>query len=171
LPISPYLAKLRRVIGHDLVLLPSVAVIPRDADGRVLIVRSRESGHWQTIGGAVDPDEAPPDAARREALEEAAVTLEIGAVLAVLGGPEFRTTYANGDQVAYMVCVFEAWIIAGEPHPDRDEISEVAWREPSELSSVDFNRLNRTLIDAVLPVLQGAASQIPPGGIEPPLRP
>ncbi len=169
--ISPYLANLRRAIGHDLVLLPSVAVVPRDADGRILIVRSRESGHWQTIGGAVDPDEAPTDAARREALEEVGVTLEIGAVLAVLGGPEFRVTYVNGDRVAYMVCVFDAWITAGEPHPDREEISEVAWRAPSEFSSIDFNELNRTLIDAVLPVLPGAASRVPPGGIEPPLRP
>jgi 8-oxo-dGTP pyrophosphatase MutT (NUDIX family) len=150
LTISPYLARLRRVIGHDLLLVASVAVLPRDAAGRILLVRSCETGRWQTIGGAVEPDEAPADAARREALEEAGVTLELGAVLAVLGGPEYRVTYPNGDRVAYVVSVFDARISAGEPHPDGEEISEIAWWKSSELDSVDLDGINRALLAAAL---------------------
>jgi len=147
LAISPYLARLRRVIGHELLLVASVAVIPRDASGRILLVRSRETGRWQTIGGAVEPDEAPAEAARREALEETGVTLEL---VAVLGGPQYRVTYPNGDQVAYVVSVFDARISAGEPDPDGEEISEVAWRKSSELDAVDLDELNRALLKAAL---------------------
>jgi len=49
------------------VLLPSVAVLPWDEHGRVLLVREAETGLWQTIGGAVEPDESPAQAAVREA--------------------------------------------------------------------------------------------------------
>jgi hypothetical protein len=51
--ISPYLRRLRERVDHDLVLLPSVAVLPWDDDGRMLLVQEAETGLWQTIGGAV----------------------------------------------------------------------------------------------------------------------
>ena len=53
--ISPYIRRLRERVGHDLVLLPSVAVLARDEEGRLLLVREAETGLWQTIGGAVEP--------------------------------------------------------------------------------------------------------------------
>jgi hypothetical protein len=71
-------------------------------------------------------------------------------VLAVLGGPEYRVIYPNGDQVAYVVSVFDARISAGEPRPDGEEISEVAWRKSSELESLDLDELNRALLGTVL---------------------
>ena len=63
--ISPYLAALREKIGHDLLIAPSVAVLARDAAGRVLMVLNRETGLWQTIGGSMEPDESPQEAAVR----------------------------------------------------------------------------------------------------------
>jgi hypothetical protein len=35
--ISPYIATVRQSIGNDLLLLPCVAVLPRDEQGRVLL--------------------------------------------------------------------------------------------------------------------------------------
>ena len=52
--ISPYLCRLREFVGHDLLVLPSVAVLPWDADGRLLLVREAQSGLWQTIGGRLN---------------------------------------------------------------------------------------------------------------------
>lgn len=95
--ISPYLAGLRNQIGTDLLLVPTVAVLPRDEDGRVLLVRLSDTGQWATIGGAIDPDEAPEDAARREALEEANIEVRLLRLVVALGGPEYRIVYPNGD--------------------------------------------------------------------------
>jgi 8-oxo-dGTP pyrophosphatase MutT (NUDIX family) len=93
--------RLRERVGHDLVLLSSVAVLPWDEHGRLLLVREAETGLWQTIGGAVEPDESPAEAAIREAAEEAGVVVELAGVRGVVGGPPFRMIYPNGDLVSY----------------------------------------------------------------------
>jgi predicted kinase/ADP-ribose pyrophosphatase YjhB (NUDIX family) len=120
-------------VGHDLLLLPSTAVLPRDDAGRVLLVRLIDTGNWATIGGAVEPGESPRDGAVREAEEEAGVTVELGNILGVFGGPEYGVTYPNGDESAYVVTVFDATVIDGTPRPDEDETSEVGWFRPEEL--------------------------------------
>ena len=115
--MSPFIRRLRELIGNELLVLPSAAVLPRDDRGRVLLVRLIDSGLWATIGGAIEPDESPQEAALREAEEEAGVRLKLGPILDVLGGPEYRLTYPNGDQASYVVTVFDATIIGGTRLP------------------------------------------------------
>ena len=160
MPVSPYLARLRERVGHDLVLAPSVAVLVRDEEGRVLMVLNRETGLWQTIGGMLEPDESPHDAALREAREEAGVTVELRRIIAVAGGPDFRLTYPNGDQMAYVATIFDARLTDGEPQPDGVETSAVEWFTLPELARAETDEFTRALL----------AAAIPPGGIEPPLR-
>lgn len=131
--MSPYLRGIRERIGHELLLLPAVSVLVWDDDGRLLLVRGADTGTWQMIGGAVEPDESPSDAARREATEETGVEVSLTAVRAVIGGPRFHHTYPNGDRVAFVSTVFDARIVSGEPAPDDDETTEVAWFTLAEL--------------------------------------
>jgi 8-oxo-dGTP pyrophosphatase MutT (NUDIX family) len=126
MPISPYVADLREVIGTRLLLLPSACVIPIDDEGRILLVRQRQHGKWETIGGTVEPDESPHEAAVREAKEEAGIDVEL-TLIAALGGPDYVSVYPNGDRCQYVSTVFEARIVGGEPAPDHDETDEVAW--------------------------------------------
>jgi len=88
-----------------------------DAQNRVLLVRNEVDGPWGLLGGAIEPDESPQEAAVREALEEVGVQVELTNLRAVLGGPEFRFRYKNGDEVAYVQILFDASIVAGVPHP------------------------------------------------------
>ena len=72
--IAPHIARLRAFVGHEMLLLPSVAVLLTDEAGRVLL--AWQAGHrtgWSTVGGAVDPGESPAEAAVREAREEIGV--------------------------------------------------------------------------------------------------
>lgn len=94
--ISPYIRHLREIVGNALLVLPSTAVLPRDDAGRLLLVRLTDTGNWATIGGAVEPDESPRDCAVREAEEEAGIKVELGDILGVFGGPDYRVTYPNG---------------------------------------------------------------------------
>jgi 8-oxo-dGTP pyrophosphatase MutT (NUDIX family) len=124
--ISPYLAGLRARIGHELLLLPAVAVVVRDPVGRLLLVRDRESGEWSLPAGAVEPSESPNEAARRELLEETGLECDSLEFVTGVGGDEFRHTYPNGDVVEYSIFVFECSASADLiPDPkDGDEVAE-----------------------------------------------
>ena len=58
MPISPYYRRLRDLVGDELLLLPSVAALIRDAEGRVL-VQKRGDGTWSLPAGAIEPGETP----------------------------------------------------------------------------------------------------------------
>ena len=146
--ISPYLHRLRELVGHELLVLPSVAVLPWDEDGRLLLVRETETGLWQTIGGAIEPDESPSEAAVREAAEEASVGIQIDGIRAVTGGPRFRLTYPNGDRVSYVSTVFDAHVLHGEPRPDGDETIEVSWFSVDGLAQVPLSDFTVALFEA-----------------------
>jgi len=46
MPVSPYITRLRTHIGHDLLLLPGVSAVVRNARGQVLCARRSDNGRW-----------------------------------------------------------------------------------------------------------------------------
>jgi 8-oxo-dGTP pyrophosphatase MutT (NUDIX family) len=147
--ISPYVARLREKVGHELLVLPSVAVLPRDDAGQILLVQLADTSQWATIGGAIEPDESPEEAALREAEEEAGVRLTLGPLLRVLGGPEYRLVYPNGDQTAYVTMVFDARVVSGSPEPDGDETVAVRWWAGDALPFEQMSSFTNALFAAV----------------------
>lgn len=147
--MSAYVRGLREKVGHSLLLMPSVAAILRDAEGRILLVQGME-GRWQLPGGAVDPDETPEDALRRECLEEANAVVEPTRLLAAVGGPHHRHTYANGDEIGFVISVFEATLVGGELRPDHDETQALGWFAPTELDGLELSDPTRATLRAAL---------------------
>ncbi len=133
---SDHVRRLRELIGSELLLLPSVSVLVRDDKGRVLLVRHADSGLWGLIGGAIEVDERPEQAAVRETHEETGLRVELTALVAVLGGPRFRVNYPNGDETAYVSVVYEARVTGGTKRPDGDETVEVDWFWPEDLAKI-----------------------------------
>lgn len=147
--IPAHIARLRAAVGHDLLLLPSVSVLPADPAGRVLLVR--HAGHhdgWAVLGGAIEVGESPAEAAVREAREEIGVEIRLLRLLDVLGGPDYEVRYPNGDRVAYVTAVYEAAVIDGVPAVNDAELSEVAWFTRDELDGAELNRLTAALLSA-----------------------
>jgi 8-oxo-dGTP pyrophosphatase MutT (NUDIX family) len=167
MPISEYLRDLRTLIGTKLVLMPSVAALVFDDAGRVLLARHSTGGGgvWSTPGGAIDPDESPQDAVVREVWEELRRAVEPIRCLGTVGGRDFRITYANGDEVAYVITAFECRLLGGEMQPDGDEVLEARYFAADELRSLVLSNWGKT----VLPTLVTQRSDwVPPVTWRPP---
>jgi ADP-ribose pyrophosphatase YjhB (NUDIX family) len=147
--ISAHIARLRSAVGHDLLLLPSVSVLPVDHAGRLLLVR--HAGHhdgWAVLGGAVEIGESPAEAAVRETREETGLEVRLTRLLDVLGGPDYEVSYPNGDRTAYVTAVYEVAVIDGIPAARDDELSDMAWFAPGQLATLELSRFARALLTA-----------------------
>jgi 8-oxo-dGTP pyrophosphatase MutT (NUDIX family) len=147
--MSAYFSALRAKVGADLLVIPGVSVLIWSDDGFLLLARESATGPWGLIGGAVEPDEAPEDAARREAFEEVGVKIEIIGVRAVLGGSLYRIRYDNGDEVSYVSTVYDARVDNGQPTPDFDEVQEIGWFSPEEMSALQLNGFATATLKAI----------------------
>jgi 8-oxo-dGTP pyrophosphatase MutT (NUDIX family) len=145
MPSSPYVLALRNKIGHELLMLQSVSVMLFD-EGRVLLAQHRDTGLWVTIGGAIEPDETPADAAVRECWEETGMLVEPTEVLGVYGGPEFRILYPNRDLASYAVTVFEVRRIEGEPQPDGVEVAALRFVSRDEAATLQMSAGTRVMV-------------------------
>lgn len=121
-------------MGTSLLLVPAVAAVIRDERGRVLVLRT-PSGEWTLPAGQMDPGESPREAVAREVREETGLKVVAARLLDVYGGVEWRTTYANGDQVEGVVSVF-ACDVTGVIVCDGVEISEAHWIPGGEVPAL-----------------------------------
>ncbi len=64
--------------------------------------------------GAIEPGETPEEAVVREVWEETGLKVQVKKQKGVFGGERFRHIYPNGDQVEYIVVVFECEITSGK---------------------------------------------------------
>ena len=146
MPASPHVRAIRSKIGNDLLVLPSVAIMLFDRRKRLLLAQDVASGFWMTVGGAIEPDETPADAAVRECWEETGLLVEPTGLLGVFGGPGFRVTYPNGDVTIYVVSVFLARRIGGRASPDGLEASALRFVSREEAAILPMASLTRDMV-------------------------
>lgn len=131
--ISPYLKDLRKKVGHDLLLVPAVAGVIWDAEGRVLLQRRADDGQWSLPAGSVEPGEIPYEAVIREVWEETGLSVEPYAILGVFGGSAHRVRYLNGDAVEYTTTVFACRLLSGVLQPQDDESADLRYFRPDAM--------------------------------------
>ncbi len=151
-PIPDFIVALRQKVGNDELWLPATTAVVRRAasdaeDGvELLLVRRADNGAWTPVTGIVDPGEEPAVAARREALEEAGVTITVDRLALVRTTP--LVSYPNGDRTRYLDHTFACTWVSGEAHVADDESSEVGWFRLDDLPELSDEM--RARIDAAL---------------------
>lgn len=126
--MSPYVREMRGLVGTRLILLPAVAALIRDGEGRILLQRRADDGRWNLPAGAVDPGESPDEAVVREVREETGLEVRPVRVAGVFGGAGgFRHRYPNGDEVEFTAIVFECAVAGGSLDDGDEETAELAW--------------------------------------------
>ena len=146
MPIPEFIASLRARIGNDLLLVPTVAVLARDVDNRLLLVQDRETGVWSCPGGIVEPNELPADAAVRETWEESHVFVALTRVAGVFGGNGCSTTYQNGDRLAWVATIFGARVVRGNPSGDGVETSDARFFTDGEVATMTLRNSTRMFL-------------------------
>lgn len=101
-----YIRELRSLVGHCPLIVVDGGVLIFDETGRVLL-QHRYDGHWGIPGGAMELGETLEETARREVREETALELGTLTMIAVHSGPEFFDRYPNGDEVSFVMAIYE----------------------------------------------------------------
>jgi 8-oxo-dGTP pyrophosphatase MutT (NUDIX family) len=135
--ISPFYRALRDRVGTSLLLVPAVAALIRDRGGRLLLQQLHD-GSWSLPAGAIEPGEAPSVAVVREVLEETGLRVRAAKIAAVVGGSSCRVQYENGDEVEYVVTVFECEVIGGSLIDSNDETRKLAYFPLDEMPRLAF---------------------------------
>ncbi|WP_241332655.1 NUDIX domain-containing protein [Burkholderia cenocepacia] len=119
--------RLRKKVGSDLILSPSVAAVIHDHEGKLLLQEKSSGEAWSLPAGGVELGESPQEAIFREVMEETGYVIRIHGILGVFGGRLFRYTYPSGDRVEYVVTLFQCKIIDGSGIPSDPETTSTRY--------------------------------------------
>jgi 8-oxo-dGTP diphosphatase len=112
----------------------------RDTQGRVLVVEPAYKDQWEVPGGAVEADESPREACRRELAEELGLDLPVGRMLVMeWQGPESERS--ESLMFLYDGGVLDTQVIALAD----DELKSYAFVDPTELDQYLVKRLSRRM--------------------------
>jgi 8-oxo-dGTP pyrophosphatase MutT (NUDIX family) len=157
MPISPYLAGLRELVGHRLLLLPGITAVVFDDAGRLLLGQRSDNGSWALIAGCMDPGEQPAEAVVREVYEETGVHVVPERISSVLTQPP--NMYPNGDHTEFVDITFRCRAVGGEARVNDDESLAVGWYALEDLPPL--SDLNRHRIEWALASSGGAWFSVP----------
>jgi 8-oxo-dGTP pyrophosphatase MutT (NUDIX family) len=105
----------------------------------------------------IEPYETPEDSALREMLEETGCQVMLKQTFGTYGGSQFRLRYQNGDEVGYVMTVYEAEIIKGELKPDGRYILEIHYFSYEQAKQLNTGKWLPTVLkdvyDNKLPIL------------------
>lgn len=132
--MSNYMARLRKSLGPDLLLVPSAIARLQDDEGRVLLLKRSDGEElWGFPGGAMEPGEGAVQAVKREVREEIGLEIEPVALIGVYSAPEYAFRYPNGDHVQPVGIFFDCQVLDGRLEPDGDEVLGARYFGPDEL--------------------------------------
>jgi len=127
-----YIENLRKLIGHEPVILvrPSVVVINEFQE--ILLVQYRDKT-WGIPGGMMELGESVEECAQRELKEEIGIEVKNLKLIEVLSGKQLYTKLNNGDVYYNVIIGYICTEFEGELKPDGIEVIEARFFNITEL--------------------------------------
>lgn len=124
----------------------SVAGIVVRDDGRVLVIRRDDNGHWEAPGGVLELDESFEAGVQREVLEETGLAVTVERLTGV---------YKNLTH-GIVALVYRCRPAGGEPHAT-EEAREIRWMTTEQVQSAMTPAFGVRVLDAFGEVPQSRA--------------
>lgn len=140
-----YIESLRKVVGHQPLILVGVAVAVVNRKGEFLL-QKRIDGKWGVPGGFIELGESTEDAGRREIAEETGIEVGKLQLVGVFSGKEHHVELPNGDEFYPVTIAYVTnEIIGGALRADGIETIEAKFFAPNDLPA-ELNPLIKNLI-------------------------
>lgn len=107
-------------------------MVVRDDAGRLLLIRTADTGHYSIPGGIHEIGETISEAAVRDVVERTGVVVEVTGLVGVYSDPRHAITVGNGEiRQEFSVC-FRAAPSEREPAESVESVAAV-WVDPADL--------------------------------------
>jgi 8-oxo-dGTP pyrophosphatase MutT (NUDIX family) len=116
----------------------SVAGVISDDDGRALLIRRRDTMHWEPPGGVLELDESVEAGLVREVQEETGLTVK----------PVTLTGVYKNMTHGIIALVFRCRIVSGHLTTN-DEVSGFQWATPEEIKAMADEAFAVRVLDAL----------------------
>ena len=129
-----YIKRIRKLIGHEPMLIPHAVVILLDKDNKVLFEVRADDGYLDFPGGSVDMGEEVIEAAKRELYEETGLIADELELFDVYSGPITKYTYFNQDVIYGVDTFYVCRKYHGELKPQKEEVKELLFLDVNSIN-------------------------------------
>ncbi|MER5734343.1 NUDIX domain-containing protein [Streptomyces sp. NPDC002262] len=119
-------------------VVPSVTVVVRDGEGRLLLIHKTDNDLWALPGGGHDIGERIGDTAVREVREETGIEVEVDNIVGLYTDPDHVLAYDDGEVRQQFSICFRARPVGGSLRTS-SESKEVRWVNPADLDDLDIH--------------------------------
>ena len=129
-----YIKRIRKLIGHEPMLIPHAVVILLDKDNKVLFEVRADDGYLDFPGGSVDMGEEVIETAKRELYEETGLIADELELFDVYSGPITKYTYFNQDVIYGVDTFYVCRKYHGELKPQKEEVKDLLFLDVNSIN-------------------------------------
>ena len=127
-------------------IVVAVTAFVLDEEGRVLLIRRTDNGHWALPGGGQEFGEFIAESTIRETKEESGIDIEVTGLIGIYSDPNHVVEYTDGEVRQQFSICFRGRPVGGELTIS-DETSEARWTRRTDLDSLGIHPSMRLRID------------------------
>ena len=131
--MEDYIKKVRKVIGHEPMLLAHAVVILFNEQNEILIEERADDGYLDFPGGTVDMAEEVIVTAKRELFEETGLVADELELFNIYSGEITRYQYTSGDITYGVDIVYICKKYHGELKPQKEEVKQLTFMKLADI--------------------------------------